>query len=392
MPEKNRAERKGTRNVPATRKVDRAVDEASEMIGRDGLKLHSKAPGGGRVVDHETGLPPASVDLNVQALMTQAIERGVPIEYMRELVALFDSMRAKIAEREFNTDLAAAQEEFPIIAKAQEARDHTKCETCRNSGKTKDGKPCPDGKILYRYAATEDLVEKIGPIIARHGFSATSGNPVAFKHPDLGIAMMRSSCVVRHRGGHIQTTTVEVPIGEGTHLMTPMQLYMAAASFAYRYAYKKAFGLAERGEDIDVPEESPSEPRPVEGVNVDEHGRKVEKKEEQSPIATMNLSAAQAEMEKTYFQLAQLHGKNWKPLFNAEGDPIVSEKEAKRLYPDLAPFNRLLPKEAPEGKECLDAYFAQAQKNGDDAAALGNMILDMKARLAELRIEMGVKA
>lgn len=346
------------------------------------------------VVERAEPLPPAEVSLNVEALMAQAIERQVPIEYMRELVALFDGIRAKVAEREFNEDLAAAQAEFPVIEKTAQARDHTSCQTCKNTGFAGDGSPCPDGKLLYVYAPKGDLVAKIGPIITKHGFSATA-TAEPFKHPEIGEPFMRGTCVVRHRGGHSETTVVSIPIGKGTRIMSPMQLYMGAASFAQRYAYKMAFGIAERGDDVDYTEEPPAEPQAVPGAKTDDLGRRVEERppeksieigsEEKQTVVANDLPSARAELQRCLNEMGQVYSAAWKPIFDANRSIILSETEAKRLYPKEGPFNRLF------SEAELEAYKRDGKTAWNDADALEGKRIEWRAALADRKVDLGAR-
>jgi len=330
--------------------------------------------------------------INLQKLMEQAIERQVSIDYMKELVALFEQIQAKVAEKDFNDCLAAAQAEFPIIEKKAEARDHTKCDLCKNTGLVR-GQPCPGGKLLYVYAPHEDIVEKIGPILARHGFSATT-KAKGFVHAELKVPFMAGTCILRHRGGHVVETTIEIPIGEGTHLMSPMQKYMAARSFAIRYAYMGGTGVVGRGENVETPEEPPAEPRAVGGVPVDELGVRVPAaKEDKKPeppktqkVVAGDIKEARASLQGLLNQMGQIYSKGWTPLVDKEGSPIISETMARRLFPNEGPYNVLF------SDEELAAYQKDGKSVWGDVAALESKFLDWTAALADRKVELLGKA
>jgi hypothetical protein len=247
---------------------------------------------------------PANVGVNMQALLERAMEKNMPLDYMERLIGLLEKQRAQWARERFFSDLAEAQAEFPIVSKLHEARDPDK----GTAEEKKEG-----GKLLYVYAPFEDIWKEIEPIASRHGFSTTTKAKPS-KHADLGIPMMAATCFVHHKDGHTEETTIEVPIGEGTRLMSGMQKYMAARSFARRYAYIDALGIAMKGEDVDSPEnekETPlAAPQPTGGAKVEENGKlkttpasapAPEKKDD-----AKELKALQAEVQDTFTEMAKV--------------------------------------------------------------------------------------
>jgi hypothetical protein len=93
-----------------------------------------------------------------------------------------------------------------------------------------------------------------------------------------------------------------------------MQKYMAARSFARRYAYIDALGIAMKGEDVDSPEnekETPlAAPQPTGGAKVEENGKlkttpasapAPEKKDD-----AKELKALQAEVQETFTEMAKV--------------------------------------------------------------------------------------
>ena len=252
---------------------------------------------------------PANVGVNMQALLERAMEKNMPLDYMERLIGLLEKQRAQWARERFFSDLAEAQAEFPIVSKLHEARDPDK----GTAEEKKEG-----GKLLYVYAPFEDIWKEIEPIASRHGFSTTTKAKPS-KHADLGIPMMAATCFVHHKDGHTEETTIEVPIGEGTRLMSGMQKYMAARSFARRYAYIDALGIAMKGEDVDTPEnekEHPfAAPQPTGGAVVQENGKLVTDPalasaladdEKKKAEAKATLKALQQEVQDTFTEMAKV--------------------------------------------------------------------------------------
>ena len=253
------------------------------------------------IIARETALP-MNVGVDMQTLMERAIDKMVPLDYMEKLIALIQAQRDRWAKERFFEDLALAQKEFPVVEKLGEARNTDKsCPVCH--GKLGDVDKCQKCEgtghpLMYRYALYEDIVSAIGPIISGHGFSATT-KAQPFKNTELDLIMMRATCVLRHRDGHTEETTIEVPIGEGTKMMSPGQKYMAAKTFAKRHAYKDALGVAERGEDVESPDADLSpiaSPQPTAGVKVKENGKVADPDAE--------LKAARSELQAVFSKMA----------------------------------------------------------------------------------------
>src|SRR4030043_106432 len=100
----------------------------------------------------------ASVD--PQALLTQAIDKNLPIESMERLLAMRREMKAEWARDQFFTALAGFQKECPIVAKKHKVMDKDKVTKAVKGER-------------YSYAAIEDLVEQAGPSLEGWGFSWT---------------------------------------------------------------------------------------------------------------------------------------------------------------------------------------------------------------------------
>jgi len=218
---------------------------------------------------------PADVGLNMQALMMRAVDRMVPIEYLERLIGLIEQQRARWSRERFFDDLARFQQECPVIEKKAEARDVTR--------RTREE---PEGELLYTYARYEDIVPYTQPILTRYGFSATVKSVAA-------DGKMTGKCLLHHRDGHTEETEFTVPIGEGTKRMSGMQKVAAARSFARRWAYIDALGLAMKGEDVDHEEEPPEIKPPQATAAVDAEGRPAPAAKPAAAAAPAGQGAAQ---------------------------------------------------------------------------------------------------
>lgn len=99
--------------------------------------------------------------------------------------------------------------------------------------KGKDGKP----DWGYSYAPLDVIDEHIKPICDRCGLSYRWN----MKAPVNGI--IQTDCIVRHVGGHEETTTFWAPIGESTFI-SKAQNFAAGNKFAMRQALTMALGLS----------------------------------------------------------------------------------------------------------------------------------------------------
>jgi hypothetical protein len=257
------------------------------------------------IQDRETHLP-VGVGLNMQTLLERAVDKMVPIDYLERLLGMVEKQRAQWARERFFDDFALFQKDRPIIAKRAEARNTDKpCPICH--GKPGDIEKCDECEgtghpLLYYYAPLEDIIAEIGPIESRHGFSST-----ARSHPEkdegLGIPMMVGSCLMHHKDGHTEETVVKVPIGEGTRMMSAMQKYRAAATFARRHAYIEQHGLGMKGEDVETSNEEPTPiatPQAQKGTTASQNGKRIEEKDE-----TSELQAARTTVQEIYSKLVK---------------------------------------------------------------------------------------
>lgn len=160
-----------------------------------------------------------------QSLIALAIEKGVPLG---DLVAMRREWRAEKAKEAFDAAMAAFQTECPVIYKTK-AGGQTKC-----------------GDVAYKYAAFEDILAQVKPLLQKHGFSFQLGTDVESKD---GWVIAR--CKVTHSHGHCDTTEAKFPLGTKTGVMSDTQVYAAALSFASRRAFQNAFGIITAGEDMD---------------------------------------------------------------------------------------------------------------------------------------------
>lgn len=168
-------------------------------------------------------------EFNVQSLLTQAINKGVPVETIERLLAVAKDMQGIYAKREFDRSMAAFQAECPTIQKTKEVKTDS-------------------GARAYRYAPIESIVDQVKDLLQKHGFSYSSNMELI----ENGSIKVKVTIRVTHEAGHSEVSEMTVPLGAKTRVMSDTQVVAAAQTFAKRYAFCNAFGILTGDEDTDA--------------------------------------------------------------------------------------------------------------------------------------------
>lgn len=161
-----------------------------------------------------------------EALIAQAIEKGVDVGTMERLLVMRRELKAEAAKEAFDTAMAKFQAECPTIVKTKEVKTR-------------------GGVVAYRYAPIESIVEQVRDALQRNGFSYKTNQ-------ELLPAGVKITIRVIHAQGHSEETSMEVPFGSKTDIMSQSQVAAAASTFAKRYAFCNAFGILTGDEDTDA--------------------------------------------------------------------------------------------------------------------------------------------
>ncbi len=170
---------------------------------------------------------PSDVGFNQQAetLISQAIDKKVPVETMEKLLSMRRELKKEWAEEQFNTAMAEFQNECPIIDKSK---------AVMNTG---------GSSVRYHYAPLEVIVAQAGPVIAKNGFSYIIKAKIADN-------IVKVTVKVTHKYGHSDDSEFEVPI-DPKAFMNEQQKFASALTYAKRYAFCNAFGIMTGDEDDD---------------------------------------------------------------------------------------------------------------------------------------------
>lgn len=152
----------------------------------------------------------------IQELIVQlGIEKAMKPESvaaLKELSALSLRLDEVNAEKAFAAAFADLQAELPQVLVSKPIPDNT-------------------GKVRYYIAPYEDIMEQVGPLMTRHGFSISFSSDI--REGPLRIAM---ECTLRHAGGHKSVSGQSVRIGRGPPGSSEAQADGAATTYARRYA------------------------------------------------------------------------------------------------------------------------------------------------------------
>lgn len=172
------------------------------------------------------GLPTiVKKEVSIEALLSQAIDKGVPVETMERLLAMRTQLKREAAKEAFDMAMAKFQAECPVIQKTKAVRNN--------------------GQIVYKYEPIEGIVSQVRLPLRDNGFSYSTGMELK----ELGVKV---TVKVTHELGHSEETSMEVPFGAKTGIMSHSQVTAAATTFAKRYAFCNAFGILTGDEDTDA--------------------------------------------------------------------------------------------------------------------------------------------
>lgn len=169
-------------------------------------------------------IPENQATVSVEKVILAALEKGVPIDVMERVFALREKLKDEFAKAQFHKDMALAQSDMPVIEKTKEG------------GKTKSG------HVAYKYAELGEIAKAVQPHIHKHGFSYSIRAEVNEK----GV---KATCIVYHKFGHSEESSVEFPLTTKTEIMSAPQVVAATMTFAKRYAFVNAFGIMTAEED-----------------------------------------------------------------------------------------------------------------------------------------------
>lgn len=162
----------------------------------------------------------------IATFISQAIEKGLPIETMEKFFALREKVKAEKAREEFYLAKAEFQANCPVIEKDKKVMN-------------KDGQT-----VRYWYASIGKIAETIKDPLAKTGLSYDWTI-------DQENELIKVNCKITHKLGHSETSSFAIPV-EKSQFMTSPQSYASAQTFAKRYSLCNALGISTGEEDTDA--------------------------------------------------------------------------------------------------------------------------------------------
>lgn len=164
---------------------------------------------------------------NPAGLLAMAVEKGLPLEQMKELMDLQERWERKEAKKAFFDALSKFQTMVPSIKKNRTARI--------NSQK---------GNYSYKFADLGNIGAQIKKALHECGLS------YRWEFKDNGT-MMKVTCILSHRDGHSETTEMEAGL-DNSGYKNDIQQKGSSHTYLQRYTLIGALGLTTADEDNDA--------------------------------------------------------------------------------------------------------------------------------------------
>lgn len=175
------------------------------------------------VVGQTSHVPTVSAPMDI---VRAALATG-NIEMYREAVALAKELDAIAARKAFDNAMADAKAALPTIRKNREV-------AAPDKGDKKGPK--------YRFEDLAEIARTIDPILGEHGLS------YRFKVSSEINQPIRVTCIVSHRAGHFEETTLTSGRDDGPG-RNAIQQIGSTITYLQRYTLKAALGLAASQDD-----------------------------------------------------------------------------------------------------------------------------------------------
>lgn len=159
-----------------------------------------------------------------ELLIKAAIEKGVDAQTINSLMEMRNSLKREQAREAFYDALSAFQADLPPIPRTRIIKDKY-------------------GNVRSRYADLDDIRQTIAPFLSKHGLS------FRFEFtPQEG--QMVISCIVTHKAGHSETTSIPMPVDQGMQA-SAQQKVGATMTYGQRYTLIGGLGITSADQDTD---------------------------------------------------------------------------------------------------------------------------------------------
>ena len=251
-------------------------------------------------------------DANAENLIALAIKEKVNVDVLERLLTMREKIKQEQAREIYFEKLKELQKELPAIKKSNVIKNK-------------------DGSIRYKYATLDDIIAQTKSLIADKGFSYQ----FFISQDDKQVT---ATCIVNHVAGHSESMSVSVPLLQNNNAMNNVQVIGACITYAKRYAFCGAFGIATEDEDTDTA----TEPQPT------------QKQQPQQEQQQQTQNNKEKEWEMLYDKAKVLLYKLTKDMTNEQKEKAYYETLKRLEIPEL-PLKNL-------GVEFLKMLIAELEK------------------------------
>jgi hypothetical protein len=182
----------------------------------------------------------------VMEMLDRAVEKGMPIEYLTQLITLKErvdaneeAQRKRRAIAAFDVAFTAAKLELPTTV-------------AKNKAASFDSKRTGD-KVGYFYEGLDDVLKAVVPTLAKHGLSHTYD----IAQTPEGITV---TCILQHVDGHFKTVAMRGPRDE-SGAKNFIQSIGSTTQYLQRYTLKAILGMGASATDDDQGGEGAKRPQ-----------------------------------------------------------------------------------------------------------------------------------
>ena len=159
-------------------------------------------------------------------MMMAAVKQGIPLDQIKEMMAIQREWEADEARKAFNEAFAAFKAEAVEVIKRKQVDFATQ-----------------KGRTQYKHAELSDVVEAVGPALSCHGFSWSWT-------PEQKNGRIFITCTLLHRLGHEKSVTLDAPADDSGGKNT-IQAIVSTTTYLERHTLKAVCGISEKGDDND---------------------------------------------------------------------------------------------------------------------------------------------
>lgn len=185
------------------------------------------ADNGQEIIVASEAAPTPALASTPMELLSRALERGADLSMVEKLMDLSDRHEKGLARKAFDAAVADAKADIPVIIKNRKGHNS-------------------------KYADLGAFASAVNPVLAKYGLS------YRYRSEQEG-AVIRVTCVLSHRDGHAEETTLSGG-ADSTGSKNPIQALASTLTYLQRYTLKLALGLADSEGDDDGQAAGGSEP------------------------------------------------------------------------------------------------------------------------------------